>query len=84
MPEEEGGRPGEVEGKGDSLRGGGRVRSDDSVECFSFVLVAAGLGVVLGQHTRLLVHDLRESAGNMSEEKVRAGRGALNSEINWC
>ena len=37
----------------------------------AFVLVAAG--VVLHQHTRLLMQDLREYADGMSEEDVRAG-----------
>ena len=36
----------------------------------AFVLVAAG--VVLHQHTRLLMHDLHERADSMSEEEVRA------------
>ena len=45
----------------------------------AFVLVAAG--VVLHQHTRLLMHDLREYADGMSEEDVRAGMRQLNSEI---
>jgi len=45
----------------------------------TFVLV--GAGVVVHQHTRLLMHDLRERADSMCEEDVRAGMERLNSEI---